>query len=767
MACAVLFVAGLFYPIWLFPHWVCYSQPVRFSLPPGAPTNREAWTDFHASQSKTILELARQENSNLQKYLHLRPQKASAGFDLTFATYRADDYAEHLRKLIQAYYDHRIAVEENLPDTPAASVPRLPESPTDQPTDYTTFTAQSLGYQRRRLNEKEQRKLDLATRYNHLVAEYESLEYRIHHPEDPAYDDYLHNEKRIALSNDPKLSDLKSRRFSVQAQLDQLEITIGSTKTRGQWLLQVDNRDRLDRELAHIDASIVNRRKELTDGLEQLHWPTYQESLRQQRKLLEEQLATLREQINAYARDIRDVEKKIEQAESLLHARPVPGDQGTPLVTGTPDLVIPQIQPLEPLRRTHRLGLMHYCFLAAIALCGTAVGWIVSKPPPRPRSFANIPDSLLPRRQPPTTAATPSDEKTAAPPSIRPESGPPAQTPPAGQPSLPSTPGFSGEYVITSSTVGTENTMLSQEQTQNQGVVPEVIDTPTPPATPSSGSVESAPKKPPAHRTDHKKGKEKSTPAGKEQSVQPESPQAQDPTKIAAQETASQVQVQAVDSAPAEPPTPEGSFNPNAQAGRLDQCVPYAQRIIQLRENGSSPVILISALNENDASPRFAADLAILLQKQGLRVLLVEADQDSTTLAENVFKCSSVPGFLQWRRGESWLNKVTYNTHLQGVTFMPGGSVAPEQADSDLDLSREMHRWANLKPRFDIILLYCPTALISKPKQPQHIAAAHLRRFADGAFLLTSDKSPNKTEKRVSRNFSDLADHVLDVITLQ
>jgi hypothetical protein len=224
------------------------------------------------------------------------------------------------------------------------------------------------------------------------------------------------------------------------------------------------------------------------------------------------------------------------------------------------------------------------------------------------------------------------------------------------------------------------------------------------------------------------------------------------------------------DSKPAtqdQPPAQENAFDTAAEPGQLQQCEPFAAAIEALREHTSCPIILISALKPDQASPRFAADLAILMQRRRRRVLLVEADADSHVLAEKVFDVAIEPGFFEWRRGEAWVGQVSSETHLRDVTFMPAGAVSAEQGVPDLDLDRESHRWANLKNNYDVVLLYGPSALLPKTKTPQQHAATHLRHLIDGLFALTSAKNTTKVEKQLLSNFPHLTSQLLSVVAVK
>ena len=160
-----------------------------------------------------------------------------------------------------------------------------------------------------------------------------------------------------------------------------------------------------------------------------------------------------------------------------------------------------------------------------------------------------------------------------------------------------------------------------------------------------------------------------------------------------------------------------------------------ADTIERLRDEVSCPAVIISALDTAEVSARLAVNMAIALTKKSLRVLLVEADQDSSDLAQ-VFELEQEPGFFEWRRGAAWVSQAAHATQLVGLSVMPSGLVSAEQGGTEIDLNKELHRWGNLPNNFDVVLLYSPAALIAEPQSLQQRGAAQLPDLADGVVCL-------------------------------
>jgi Mrp family chromosome partitioning ATPase len=175
----------------------------------------------------------------------------------------------------------------------------------------------------------------------------------------------------------------------------------------------------------------------------------------------------------------------------------------------------------------------------------------------------------------------------------------------------------------------------------------------------------------------------------------------------------------------------------------FESSSPYdslVEKVNNLRKKNKCPVVLIGALTPADASPRFAVNLAIALTRKSLRVLLVEADQDSSDLAE-VFGLDKGPGFFEWRRGEAWVSRTVHDTQLSGLKVMLSGTTSVEQNSETLDIKKELHRWGNLSNNFDVVLLYSPAALSEKLQTPAQIAATQSLELTEGVFCLTRNKS--------------------------
>lgn len=167
----------------------------------------------------------------------------------------------------------------------------------------------------------------------------------------------------------------------------------------------------------------------------------------------------------------------------------------------------------------------------------------------------------------------------------------------------------------------------------------------------------------------------------------------------------------------------------------------FADIINDLRGESDSPVVLLGAFDQAQASPRIAVNLAIALVRcHCLNVLLVEAAHSRSDLS-SVFELPSEPGFFEWRRGLGWASKLAIKTSLDQLAFMPAGHPSEAQHLGLEDISKERHRWANLRRNYDIILLYSPEALAHEDNN--HAKASEgLLDLADAIFALT--RTPNK-----------------------
>jgi len=184
---------------------------------------------------------------------------------------------------------------------------------------------------------------------------------------------------------------------------------------------------------------------------------------------------------------------------------------------------------------------------------------------------------------------------------------------------------------------------------------------------------------------------------------------------------------------------PEEPEEQTAPTDSSDHSRSLAETVEYLRQQiGASPVILLAVPEFDTASPRAAVNLAISLTRSSLEVLLVEADLDRHDLAA-VFELPESPGFYEWRRGEVWASKAIIPTLLTGLSFMHVGNPSPQQCNSEADISRESHRWSNLRRSYDVTVIYCPAALsvLSESSDAQQFASATLLDLVDGVFVLT------------------------------
>ncbi|MCK5269566.1 MAG: hypothetical protein KAJ46_02225 [Sedimentisphaerales bacterium] len=190
---------------------------------------------------------------------------------------------------------------------------------------------------------------------------------------------------------------------------------------------------------------------------------------------------------------------------------------------------------------------------------------------------------------------------------------------------------------------------------------------------------------------------------------------------------------------PEEPQPQEEPEEQTAETDSSDHPRSLAETVEHLGQQvGASPVILLAVPEFDTASPRTAVNLAISLTRSSLEVLLVEADLDRHDLAA-VFELPESPGFYEWRRGEIWASRAITPTSLTGLSFMHTGDPSPQQCSSEVDISRESHRWSNLRRGYDVTVIYCPAALsvLSESSDTRQLASAALLDLVDGVFVLT------------------------------
>ncbi|MBN1763966.1 MAG: hypothetical protein JW860_01810 [Sedimentisphaerales bacterium] len=191
------------------------------------------------------------------------------------------------------------------------------------------------------------------------------------------------------------------------------------------------------------------------------------------------------------------------------------------------------------------------------------------------------------------------------------------------------------------------------------------------------------------------------------------------------------------------------------QQGWSVQYDDMAWIVTKLKEQTGSAVILMSAVRSDESSPRPVVNLGISLSRQGLKVLIIEADPAGRDLAE-IFERGPEPGFYEWRRGDIWASKAVVDTPLGGLSFMPAGVPSAQQQSDDLDVSREQHRWGNLRRNYEVILLYTPTGPLADDLTPGHGATVKLLLLVDGVFMLAGKKcNQSKSLKKLEPLLKD------------
>jgi Mrp family chromosome partitioning ATPase len=220
------------------------------------------------------------------------------------------------------------------------------------------------------------------------------------------------------------------------------------------------------------------------------------------------------------------------------------------------------------------------------------------------------------------------------------------------------------------------------------------------------------------------------------------------------------------------------------QVSSWPPCYDRLAEMIEKLSAEKRAIVLISAVDMGHATLRAVVNLAIALSRRQQHVLLIEADAGSSDLAAvfdvaggdmseaepdgpQISSGDSPEGFFQWRQGQRWVSQVVVKTSLAGVDFMPAGSPSQQQCEDGFDLSREQHRWGNLRGNYDAILLYCPAALsCGEDKTARQVVASQLLDLADTVVALSADGSnlsaqTEKIEKILQGHTAGLLDLVV------
>ena len=155
----------------------------------------------------------------------------------------------------------------------------------------------------------------------------------------------------------------------------------------------------------------------------------------------------------------------------------------------------------------------------------------------------------------------------------------------------------------------------------------------------------------------------------------------------------------------------------------------------RLRTQISCPAILLTAADSADASPRIAVNLAIALVRDGMDILLIEADGGDLDLTA-VFEADEREGFAQLTAGRIAPDRAICDTHLPGLAFIPfGRAESIPDASKNAPVAIDISFWTLLREKFDVLLVYSPSAAQSRAGSAEK--PYYLFDIADACFTLS------------------------------
>jgi succinoglycan biosynthesis transport protein ExoP len=146
---------------------------------------------------------------------------------------------------------------------------------------------------------------------------------------------------------------------------------------------------------------------------------------------------------------------------------------------------------------------------------------------------------------------------------------------------------------------------------------------------------------------------------------------------------------------------------------------PYAESFRHLRSalllsalGGTRPhTLLFTGAGPTEGKSTIAANIARVLARSGLRVVLLDADTHAGTLG-HLLEAEDKPGVLDFLRGEVAASAITHPTDMPGLTLVPAGTHA-DQAEG-LFLRPQLGVLMNeLKAGCDFVIIDAPPILSS------------------------------------------------------
>ena len=147
-------------------------------------------------------------------------------------------------------------------------------------------------------------------------------------------------------------------------------------------------------------------------------------------------------------------------------------------------------------------------------------------------------------------------------------------------------------------------------------------------------------------------------------------------------------------------------------------------------------VLLISSSLPEEGKSATALSLAVILQKTGKRVLLIDTDMRRSQLAKSL-QIGKVPGLGDHLSGKAKAQDVLYKDTHSGISFIPAGTLEGHPLDM-LELPAMEQLMKNARTQFDAILIDTPPVMSVRD-------AALIAAHADAClYMIRWEKTPRR-----------------------
>lgn len=177
-----------------------------------------------------------------------------------------------------------------------------------------------------------------------------------------------------------------------------------------------------------------------------------------------------------------------------------------------------------------------------------------------------------------------------------------------------------------------------------------------------------------------------------------------------------------------------------------------AERIVTTLELDLSPeprqrVLQVASADHGDGRTLIASGMATVLAARGRRVVLVETDLRSPSLA-TAFHLEAAPGLVELVHGERGTNDVAASTDIANLSVIPAGEIGGRNPAELLSSTGFADLVDELRHSFDVVILD------SAPLLP-HVDSAIVARSADGIVFVVSRDRSTKLHLREARTVLD------------